>query len=220
MERRDDEPTPFISTTFSLAYALFAAGRFNARHGCTDTQISIIDTAKMNTSAWLATELVGASWTDAAFFAGSAQEVLVYRRILVDAVVATVALDEFLDCLPRWCGDVGYQIQRYQLHSTEAAVHALADAAFLPASNMAEEESALEVQSVKRSIWILRSTLPPSMADCDLDTHADAVDAIARLAALFVWWPKWITAIDPVAYPLFLLFLKKPGTTPDALQRL
>ncbi|KAJ7504184.1 hypothetical protein B0H11DRAFT_507274 [Mycena galericulata] len=197
-------PTPFVSATFSLAHALFEAGRLNARHRCTDTLISIIDTAKIPNTAWLATEFVGTSGSDAAFFARAAQEVLVYDCIPFESVVVTLQLDDFLQCLPRWCDNVGHQIRWNQFRSTEDVVHALAYAASLPANNTLGEDSALMMQSVDQSIRMLKKTLPAFMADYDRAVHANAVDEIARLAALFAWWPRWITGVDPTEYHFYL----------------
>ncbi|KAJ7509893.1 hypothetical protein B0H11DRAFT_2216763 [Mycena galericulata] len=179
-------PTPFVSATFSLAHAF------------------IIDTAKIPNTAWLATEFVGTSGSDAAFFARAAQEVLVYECIPFEAVVVPMALDDFLQCLPRWCANIGRQIRWNQFRSTEDVVEALAHAASLPANNAPGEESTLVMQSVEQSIRMLQRTLPASMADYDRVIHANMVDEIARLAALFVWWPRWITGTDPITYLFYL----------------
>ncbi|KAJ7491915.1 hypothetical protein FB451DRAFT_511312 [Mycena latifolia] len=197
-------PSPFVSASCSIAYALFEAHRWNAYHGCADAQISVIDTSQITSDAWLATELVGAYSTHAAFFARWSEEVLVYQRIPFGAVVVTAPLSSFLDLLPRWCDDIKPQIQFRQLRSTEEVACALADAAAIPANNTPAQEVELLMQSVEQSIELLRNILPPSMTQFDPHTHAEAVDAIARLALVFVWWPKWITGVDPVAYPGFL----------------
>ncbi|KAJ7696435.1 hypothetical protein B0H17DRAFT_398336 [Mycena rosella] len=194
--------SPFISASFSVAYVLFEAHRWNAHHGCTDTQISIIDTAQITSDAWLATELVGAYWTDAAFFARWAEEVLVYHHIPIGAIVATLPLSSFLDFLPRWCDDIVPHIRSRQLRSTEKVAYALASAAANPANDT--DGDLVPRQYVQGSIQVLRHTLPASMVIFDPHTHADAVDAIARLAAVFVWWPKWITGVNPAAYPAVL----------------
>ncbi|KAJ7698879.1 hypothetical protein B0H17DRAFT_1129437 [Mycena rosella] len=189
--------SPFISASFSIAYALFKAHRWNAHHKCTDTQISIIDTAQLTSDAWLAIELVGACAAHTAFNFARWAEVLVYQHIPFGTVVATVPLPIFLDALLRW-----YSARR--LRSTEEVARALAGAAADPANNTQAAEDVLQLLAVTQSVRLLRHTLPTSMLTFDAHTHADAVDAIARLALVFVWWPKWVTEVDPITYPALL----------------
>jgi hypothetical protein len=197
-----DLPSPFVSASFSMAYVLFEAHRWNRYHRCTSTQISVIDTSQLTGDVWLATELVGASRTDAAYFARSAQEVLVYRYIPFNAVVVTMSVYGLLACLPRWCDDIPLHL----LRSTQQVVNALTEAADCPEHNTLNEDFALRVQSVEHSILLLRDTLPEEF---DPDTHTDQLDAIARLAAVFMWWPKWITGFDPVVYRRVFLSARK-----------
>ncbi|KAJ7117710.1 hypothetical protein C8R44DRAFT_983173 [Mycena epipterygia] len=179
--RTTHQPSQFISASFSFAYALFEARRWNAHHMCTDTQISVIDTAAITSDAWLATELVGTRRSHAAFFARRAEEVLVYRHIPYRAGVSFPRLSAALD-----------------------VACALADAAANPANNTTQEVVAFLEHSIAHSIEMLRDILPASMRYYDPQTHTDAVDAITRLAVLLFWWPKWITGVDPVAYPYWL----------------
>ncbi|KAJ7696422.1 hypothetical protein B0H17DRAFT_1130843 [Mycena rosella] len=129
---------------------------------------------------------------------------LVYQHIPFGAVVATVPLPTFLDALLCWCDDVITQIQPGDLRSTEEVARALASAAADPANNTQAAEDVLQLLAVTQSVQLLRHTLPASMLTFDAHTHADAVDAIARLALVFVWWTKWITEVDPIAYPALL----------------
>ncbi|KAJ6527267.1 hypothetical protein DFH09DRAFT_1414541 [Mycena vulgaris] len=203
-DRTESAPSPFISASFSIAYALFEARRWNARYWCNNTQISVIDTKKITSDAWIATELVGAWYNTDMFFARWSEEALVYGCIPQDAVVVTAPLETFFACLPRWCSDVTVQIRsRKILRSTEAVAGELAEAAENPANNTPDEQAQLLEQSVNRSIHMLRGILPP-MRTYNKHIHADAVDKIARLAAIFCWWPKWITRTDPLAYPSLL----------------
>ncbi|KAJ7491935.1 hypothetical protein FB451DRAFT_1388384 [Mycena latifolia] len=179
-DRTTHLPSPLISASFSIAYALFEAQRWNMHHCCSDTQISIIDTAKITSDAWLATEL----------------EVLVYQHIPFGAVVITAPLNNFLDLLPRWCDDIKPQLRFRQLRSTEEVACALIKAAANPAH---DEDFELLMHSAFQSIQLFHHVLPASVAE--FNSHTDVVDAIARFAALFAWWPKWITGVDPVEYP-------------------
>ncbi|KAJ7504180.1 hypothetical protein B0H11DRAFT_1981112 [Mycena galericulata] len=204
-ERTSHLPSSFLSASFSFPYALFEATRWNAHHRCTDTHISVIDTARITTSAWLATELVGADGHDAAFFARAALEVLFYEHIPYGAVVVTAPLSSFLDGLPRWCDDIKSDIQTRQLCSTKSVARALAHAAAAHNNNPDEEDSdeeedELVMQSVERSIEMLRNTPHPSIVHYDRDMPEDAVEAIVLLATMFVWWPKWITCVGPAEY--------------------
>jgi hypothetical protein len=201
-------PSPFVSASFSLAYALFEACRWNERYRCTDTQISIIDTANIKSDTCLATELVGATWTEAGFFARRAQEVLIYQFIPCDAVVATMSLDALLDCLPPWSDEVKPRILRRETCTTYGVAYALVEAARPPANHTPEVEVAVLIPSIERSIQMLRHTLPPSMKNFDPSAHADAIDQIARLASLFCWWSKWLAGVDPAAYPPLLQWVR------------
>ncbi|KAJ7509910.1 hypothetical protein B0H11DRAFT_1261105 [Mycena galericulata] len=190
-------PSCFVSASFSFAYALHEAGRWNTFHGCTDTQISVIDTWALGAPAraWLATEFVGATGVQAAFFARWAEEVLVFGFIPHTAIVLTAPLNTLLACLPRWCAAIAPDIRTCKHRSTQDAALALAAAAAEPGNNTQAERDALAAQSVARSIALLQD-IPP--------TQPDRVDTIARFAALLCWWPRWITGTDPVAYPALL----------------
>ncbi|KAJ7491924.1 hypothetical protein FB451DRAFT_511504 [Mycena latifolia] len=218
-DRTEHLPSPFVSVSCSFAYALFEARRWNARYWCNNTQITVIDATKITGDAWTATELVGA-WslspdpvvrankTDT-FFGRWAEEVLVYGCIPQDAVIVTAPLESFFSSLPHWCADVTIQIRnRLVLRSTEAVADALAKVANIPANNTDEEQAILLAHSVERSIVMLRNALPP-MGTFDQETHADLVEKVARLAAMFCWWPKWITRTDPLEYPALLERVKE-----------
>ncbi|KAJ7833127.1 hypothetical protein B0H14DRAFT_3462926 [Mycena olivaceomarginata] len=183
------EPTKFISGSYSLAYVLFEALRRqrNAwnRSGKSEILISIIDLAEVPNDKWLATELVGAYWTHAAFFARWAQEVLIYGHIPSRAVVATMSVNSFFDCLPRWCQSIREDIHSHSLKSTEDVVDQLKILA--KENNMLEEEDVLLVHSIESSLATLRN---PSASE-------DAIDRVSRFAAIFCWWPKWIMGTDP-----------------------
>ncbi|KAJ7117715.1 hypothetical protein C8R44DRAFT_791314 [Mycena epipterygia] len=200
-------PTDFISASYSLPYVLFECQRRAVvQHWLPpdDIWISVIDTAKIPSDAWLGTELVGAYWTKAAFFARWAQEVLVYGWIPNDAIVVTVPAQRIFDCVRPWCGEIKNRIQKDDLWSTEVVAAALTELAreYVDGTEEAEEEqAALFAQSVEQSIAVLRNTLPTSMDTFTTRIHADAVDTIARLAAMFCWWPKWITGTNPDVYP-------------------
>ncbi|KAJ7781883.1 hypothetical protein DFH07DRAFT_791891 [Mycena maculata] len=195
-----DLPSSFLSASFSLPYALFEAHRWNRYHGCTDTLISIIDTTKINSDAWLATQLIGSTQSRAAWFARSALEVIVYERIPESAIVATAPVGAFLDGLPRWCEKAEI---RSGIHASKGEV-ATSLGYSARRNKTPEHECELVLHSVAQSIQMLRSRLPASMADYDPITHADAVDAIVRVATMFVWWTQWITWADPAAYPAYL----------------
>ncbi|KAJ7931683.1 hypothetical protein B0H13DRAFT_1857662 [Mycena leptocephala] len=197
-------PSVFISTSFSLAYALFEARRWNARYGCTTTQISVIDPLKIPSDKWLGTELIGAWWETPSFFARWAEEALIYGHIPHEAIVFTASLETFLSLLPRWCGDIIPQIRRYEVRSSENMVQVLASAAEDPANNTVEKQEELLVDSVRQSITLLGHLLPSQMQNYNVNIHADAVDKISRFAAIFCWWPEWITSTDPSAYPNLL----------------
>ncbi|KAJ7800295.1 hypothetical protein B0H14DRAFT_3490803 [Mycena olivaceomarginata] len=186
------EPTKFISGSYSLAYVLFEALRRqrNAwnRSGKSEILISIIDLAEVPNDKWLATELVGAYWTHAAFFARWAQEVLIYGHIPSCAVVATMSVNSFFDCLPRWCQSIRKDIHSHSLKSTEDVVDQLKILA--KENNMLEEEDVLLVHSIESSLATLRNQ----------SASEDAIDRVSRFAAIFCWWPKWIMGTDPSAY--------------------
>ncbi|KAJ6581793.1 hypothetical protein B0H19DRAFT_1116505 [Mycena capillaripes] len=188
-------PTKFISGSYSLAYVLFEAlrRRFQNRNrpGDFEILISIIDLAEIPNDKWLATELVGAYWRDAAFFARWAQEVLVYGHIPHRAVVATMSVNNFFDCLPRWC-NIREDIKPGSLWSTEAVVDRLK---ILAKENVtSEEEDALLIHSVESSLATLGN----------LSTSAEAIESVSRFAAIFCWWPKWIIGTDPSEYSALL----------------
>ncbi|KAJ7698901.1 hypothetical protein B0H17DRAFT_1196491 [Mycena rosella] len=166
---------------------------------------------KITSDVWLGTELVGAYDSKAALFARRAQEVLVYKAIPSDALVVTLTMEDFFGCLPGWCEGINTQIADGSLPSTEAVVRALAELARDFDNNLEEEWEKLATQSVQRGIAMLRSQiLPISMGSFDEHTtHADAVHRIARLAAIFCWWPKWITGTDPLEYPALLERVEK-----------
>ncbi|KAJ6514924.1 hypothetical protein C8R47DRAFT_1275801 [Mycena vitilis] len=205
MNRTSHLPSPFVSASHSLPYALFEARRWNELYRRTNTQISIVNTAKISSDAWLATELVGADFHPAAYFARCAQEVLVCWYIPSGAVVATMSLDGLLDCLPRWCNDIALRIGQFrELRSTKHVAWALADAAIKPMNNTAEVEGAMIIHSVERSIWLLRTTLLSSTEDFDPATHKDEIER--RLATFFCWRTEWIT---DMAYPLLLRWVQE-----------
>ncbi|KAJ7656240.1 hypothetical protein DFH06DRAFT_468326 [Mycena polygramma] len=187
------QPTEFVSCSYSLPYVLFEASRRNSilwnRPDNSEILISIIDLWEIPSDKWLGTELVGAYWKQAPFFSRWAQEVLVFGHIPLAAVTATMSMDSFFDCLPRWCSGVRGDIRQGCLWSTEAVVHHLKILAM--DNDTPEERKALLIQSVERSIPALHI---PS-------TSADPIDRTSQLAAIFCWWPRWITGTDPTAYP-------------------
>ncbi|KAJ7781879.1 hypothetical protein DFH07DRAFT_764887 [Mycena maculata] len=161
------QPSSFLSTSFSFAYALFEVNQWNMFHNCNNTQIS-------------------------------AMEVLIFECIPYSAVVVTAPLATFLAGLPRWCDDVKARILSGQLHSTEEVAVALRAAA--AANNTPQQEGALVLRSITHSVQMLWTQLPASMVNYDRNTHAAAVNAMACLATMFVWWPKWITSVNPATY--------------------
>ncbi|KAJ7019798.1 hypothetical protein C8F04DRAFT_1146704 [Mycena alexandri] len=192
------QPTSFISASYSLPYTLFEAQRrtlqsWSRPHG-SEILISIIDTTAIpNSDIWLGTELVGAYGPPhAAYFARWAQEVLVYRFIPRAAVVATMSVGSFLDCLPRWCSDIKHSIEPNCLWSTESVVGHLR--ALARCKHTLEEQEELLAQSVERSLATLRLPF----------TSEEAVDSVSRLAAIFYWWPRWIVRTDPSVYTALL----------------
>ncbi|KAJ7251357.1 hypothetical protein C8J57DRAFT_1520699 [Mycena rebaudengoi] len=264
----------FVSASFSIAYALHEAGRRNAATGSTNTQISVIDTSRIGVPALLATQLVGASDNEAAFFARRAQEILVCALIPETAVVFTAPLDIFLHFLPRWCDHLKPAIRHHgysstsdrhgppagpraltrtrtrknphpwsrcliagggsqtgtdgstkilesdpypypdrpvpgarrgwpdpcrSLSSTEDCAYALANAALNPGNDSPEEHAVLLRQSVARSLLILQDMLP------ETDQHEPDAEAVARFAAIFCWWPRWIINADPTTYHALLM---------------
>jgi hypothetical protein len=189
----------FVSASFSIAYALHEAGRRNAATGSTNTQISVIDTSRIGVPALLATQLVGASDNEAAFFARRAQEILVCALIPETAVVFTAPLDIFLHFLPRWCDHLKPAIRHHGYSSTEDCAYALANAALNPANDSPEEHAVLLRQSVARSLLILQDMLP------ETDQHEPDAEAVARFAAIFCWWPRWIINTDPTTYHALLM---------------
>ncbi|KAJ7504200.1 hypothetical protein B0H11DRAFT_1981187, partial [Mycena galericulata] len=192
-------PSHFISASYSLPYVLFETQRRGvppAAHWYrgTEMQVSVIDALAIPSDVYLGTELVGAYYHDAAFFSRWSQEVLVYGWIPAAAVVATMSVDEFYNCLPKWCGGVRALISPRGHWSTQEVagfLKILAECNDTPA-----KEEALVVQSVERSIALLRNAQPRA------SVH-ERVDKITRLAAMFCWWPKWIkgtAGTDPAAY--------------------
>ncbi|KAJ7716137.1 hypothetical protein B0H16DRAFT_1614508, partial [Mycena metata] len=131
-----DQPSQFISASFSLAYALFETRRWNAFHWCNTTQISVIDPSKIPADI-------------DTFFARWAQEALVYGHIPHEAIIFTGDLEVFLGCLPRWCN-------RNYVGSTEQMVTVLSAAARDPDNDTAEQQRVLLNHSVERSIKLLR----------------------------------------------------------------
>ncbi|KAJ6514926.1 hypothetical protein C8R47DRAFT_496473 [Mycena vitilis] len=198
----------FLSASFSLAYALFEARRWNERYRCTDTQISIIDPAAIQSDAWLATQLVGANNHDAAYFARWAQEVLILHCIPAAAVVVTMSLDVLLDCIPPWSDEVKPRIRSRELNSTHWVADALAEAARNHADHNPEGEVVVMMQSIEQSIRLLRHTLPSSMKNFDPSMHTRTIDSVARLATLFCWWSKWLIGAPPDAYPPLLQWVR------------
>ncbi|KAJ7180859.1 hypothetical protein C8R46DRAFT_1070776, partial [Mycena filopes] len=193
-----DLSSPFLSASYSLAYALFEARRWNIRHRCTDTQISIIDTAEIPSDMWLATELVGATCSHAAWFARAAEELLIYHRIPCRAVVVTLSLDELWDFLPGWCADIKPRVCGRYITSTSNMVSALLVAYD---HNKSDAQAAVMEQSVPRSLdLLLRLNVNLSSSE-DVDY---AVDKLAGVAAIFCWWTSWIKNVDPSAYPPML----------------
>ncbi|KAF7365085.1 hypothetical protein MVEN_00379800 [Mycena venus] len=195
------QPTHFVSASYSLPYVLFEARRQELRDPTYQPHISIIDSRKLGGDAWLGTELVGAWFETAAFFTRRAEEVLVYKHIHPDAVVATIPLNNFFNYLPKWCGGGRFkdQIHGNNLWSTEAVAYEMRRLA--EENNTVEAEDALVKKSVKQSVRELGHILPERMEDFDETTHADVVKTIAGFAAIFCWWPNWIMGSDPSAYP-------------------
>ncbi|KAJ7180851.1 hypothetical protein C8R46DRAFT_1070768 [Mycena filopes] len=192
------QPTDFISASYSLPYTLFeahrrASQRWN-RPPESEVLISVIDTKLIpNDNLWLGTELVGAHGPGhASFFARWAQEVLVYGLIPRAAIVSTMSLPSFLDCLPRWCSDIKDSINPSCLWSTESVTGHLR--ALARCKHTLEAQDELLAQAVECGL----ATLRPKSAD------AEAVDSVARFAAIFCWWPRWIVRTDPSAYAALL----------------
>jgi hypothetical protein len=67
---------------------------------------------------------------------------------------------------------------------------------------LAEEKDTQEGEGalIEKSVD-LRNPLPKNMAEFDNIPHGDAISAFA---AIFCWWPKWITGTDPTAYPALM----------------
>ncbi|KAJ7019795.1 hypothetical protein C8F04DRAFT_1146698 [Mycena alexandri] len=201
-----DQPSCFISLARSIPYVLFESRRRDLLHPANQPRISVIDGAKLvaRSDAWLATDLVGHIPRDPVFFAQRADEVLAYSWIHRDAVVATVPVDKFFDCLPPWCGQVKADIRGDRLWSTADVANALETLARQHCNTAAAEEELLE-HSVQQSIEILRrENLASSMEGFDENRHAGAIDKIAGLASIFCWWPKWIVGDDDAEYPALL----------------
>jgi hypothetical protein len=129
-------------------------------------------------------------------------EVLVFGRIPRAAVVVTAPLGAFLDCLPDWCDALKPEIRDWvkwgAQHSTEMCCRALAALAKDPANTTPLKQAKLLAHSVDQSILMLglqrgARAIPPQ-----------TVERAAHLAALFCWWPKWITEVDDAEYGYLL----------------
>jgi hypothetical protein len=201
-----DQPSPFVSMARSVPYVLFESRRWDLLHSANQPHISIIDAAKLiqTTDIWLATDLLEDKYQQDVFFACRAEEVLAYSRIPLDAVVATVPLNSFFDCLPPWCEGIKEDIRRDRLWSTAEVADALENLVRQHCNTAAAEKELLE-HSVRKSLEILRGTLLPRwMASFNETKHADAIDRIAGFASVFCWWPKWIVGNDASGYPALL----------------
>ncbi|KAJ7066443.1 hypothetical protein C8F01DRAFT_701812 [Mycena amicta] len=181
----------FVSASFSLAYALFEAQRWNAVFRCETTHISVIDPTKIPSDIWLGTQLVGADSRGgkAPGFARWAQEVLVYAHIPSKAVVFTAPLETYNNSLlPKLCDPVTELIRSRTLNSTEAVADALFDIA---CSFNAEEERALIGHAVEESLRAFNEGRFNSR------NSASPSEQVAWLAAFFCWWPKRMRRVHP-----------------------
>ncbi|KAJ6508631.1 hypothetical protein C8R45DRAFT_968058 [Mycena sanguinolenta] len=195
------QPTDFVSGSYSLPYVLFETRRRNLRDPGNRMHISVIDSWKLTADAWLGTELVGAWWNRDTFFARWAEEVLVYKHVPHHAVVITRPADDFFRFLPHWCSGPEFrqEIGRWSTRAVANHIRGLVEQAYTSQAKRLLIES-----SVARSTILLKTVLPPDMEHFDECTHAEAVDTIARFAAIFCWWPEWITGTDPDKYPELL----------------
>ncbi|KAJ7119472.1 hypothetical protein C8R44DRAFT_877898 [Mycena epipterygia] len=160
-----DTSSIFVSASYSISYALFEARRRDFLPSHNQPHISIIDTSKIKSDAWLAAELIDDWMYPKISFAQCAQEILVCGGIPYNAVVITMPMDEFFDCLPGWCDGFKLAINPRRFWTSEAVASALAWAAKDPANNTADEEATLVHDSATRSIGMLRHLLPASMAE-------------------------------------------------------
>ncbi|KAJ7367000.1 hypothetical protein DFH08DRAFT_836210 [Mycena albidolilacea] len=174
-----------------LQLPMCAIRRRELRDPGSKPHISIIDSWKLKADAWLATELT--------FFRpmGGGVGVQADSPHRSRRQHPRLPVNDFFDYLPNWChggGEFRKQI-RVNLWSIEAVAGEMKRLA--EEKDTQEGENALIEKSVDRSIALLRNLLPKNMAEFDNIPHGDAMDTISAFAAIFCWWPKWITGTDP-----------------------
>jgi hypothetical protein len=178
--------SPFVSTSFSLPYALWEASRRS------DSSISIIDGHMLLGCAWLALELLGVQYDTERHLANESQEVLVWANVPRKAILASSPWKMLLNALPPWAIDLKYHIRFHRYTTSRQCCNAFINAAASTEddSDLDSPESLSEV--VEKAMILMadaKANASNSTTRTELRYHADMV---TDFATYLHSWPTWI----------------------------